>query len=267
MNKTLAAFSVCAVMSPLAFAETPSDVSDPDLKKPQAVAAAPAAESATSADDNKYPWLKNLSGSLTFVSDYVFRGVSQNNNLPAVQGSMTYSFPINLYFNLWGSNVNFFDSHGNNATVEMDTIIGYHNTYGDNFTYDLSVARYNYPGARFANYNEFNGLMNLYFLQASIGYSKNVYNTHRTGVYYNGGINYDIPSKYAFGICDLTLLALLGHYSLPVAAGDSYNDYNVSLSKAFKTYTVTAQWVSTNGRQHIGRLDDSRFIAQLAASF
>lgn len=247
MKKALFLFSICAAISPVSFADTQSG--------------------STPVDDGRYSWLKNVSGNLAFVSNYVFRGISQDRNLPAVQGGLTYTFPINVYFNVWGSNVSFADSHGANATVEFDTILGYRNTYGDNFSYDINIDRYNYPGARHANYNELNTLFNYYFLQAGISYSANVFNTHQSGTYYNGGINYDIPSSWVYGVTDLNLLATYGHYSLPVAAGNSYNDYNIQLSKAFKSYTVYAQWTSTNGRQHNAPLDGSQLIAQIAANF
>ncbi|HTM63313.1 MAG TPA: TorF family putative porin [Gammaproteobacteria bacterium] len=271
MKKALALLSVCTMFTPSVFADSGSE---PVKKDPSQTANAAASHSSASAtdssltnDDAKYPWLKNLSGNLTFVTNYVFRGISQSSNLPATQGSLTYTFPINIYLNIWGSNVKFLDSHGKNATVELDTIIGYHNTYGDNFSYDLSFARYNYSGARFANYNEFNAVASYYFIQLTLGYSADVFNTHQTGTYYNGGINYDIPSTWIYGVCDVNFLATLGHYSLPVAAGNSYNDYNIQVTKGFKNYKVAAQWTSTNGRQHNSPLDGSQLIAQLGVDF
>lgn len=266
MKKALVVLSVYAAMSQVVFAETPANA-DTKGSEPVASVSTSTPADATVADFGNYPWLKNVSGNLAFVTNYVFRGVSQSRNLPAIQGGLTYTLPINIYLNLWGSNVQFADNHGANATVELDTILGYRNTYGENFAYDLNIARYNYPGARHANYNELNTVFSYYFLQAGISYSANVYNTHQSGTYYSGGINYDIPPTWIYGVCDLSLLALFGHYSLPVAAGNSYNDYNLQLTKAFKNYRVSAQWTSTNGRQHAAPLDGSQLIAQIAADF
>lgn len=269
MKKALVLFSICAAISPVIFADSPSNA---DTKGTQTVTnsdavvqAAPA--STTAVDDGRYPFLKNVSGNLSFVTNYVFRGISQDRNLPAIQGGLTYTFPINIYANLWGSNVQFLDSHGAMATVEFDTIVGYRNTYGDNFAYDINIDRYNYPGARHANYNELNTLFNYYFLQLGISYSANVYNTHQSGTYYNGGINYDVPPTWIYGVTDVNFLALFGHYSLPVAAGNSYDDYNVQISKGFKNYKVAGQWTSTNGRQHNSPIDGSQLIATLSADF
>lgn len=216
-----------------------------------------------SADNDKI-WIDNLSGYLTWASNYMFRGISQTRNLPAIQGALNYAFPYGIYANVWGSNVRFVDSP---ATVEMDTVLGVHNTIGENFTYDISAARYNYPGARLLNYNEANSVFNFYFLQAGLSYSANVYNTHTSGTYYNGGINYEIPSQYVFGISEMSILALIGQYSIRQPAGNTYNDYNVMLSKKIKSYTFAAQWTSTNGRTRNSPYDGSTFIGQVTANF
>src|SRR3990167_7403050 len=139
-----------------------------------------------------------LSGTMAFTSDYVFRGISQTEDLPAVQGWLTYTFPLGFYLNAWGSNVKF--TGNTDATLELDTIVGIHNDIGDNFTYDLNLARYNYPRSHSNNYDEVNSVFNFYFLQLGLSYSGNVYNTHAHGAYYNGGINYDIPPQYIFNL-------------------------------------------------------------------
>lgn len=244
MKKTLVLLSIITAASSLAFAET---TSDKNVKE-------------------EYPWLKDLSGNLTFVTNYVFRGISQTKNLPAIQGGLTYALPFNFYFNLWGSNVKFLASDKTQATAEFDTMLGYHDSYTDNFTYDLNFGRYNYPGARYANYNEFNSVFNLYFIQAGFSYSGNVYNTHSSGTYYNLGINYDIPSSW-INVNDVSLLATIGHYTLPRIAGNSYDDYNIVLTKGFKNYKIAGQWTTTDGRQHNSPYDSTQLIAQVSADF
>ncbi|MBW1999239.1 MAG: hypothetical protein JRJ29_14920, partial [Deltaproteobacteria bacterium] len=54
-----------------------------------------------------------IHGSLAFTTDYVFRGVSQTDGDPAVQGSFEYSHPTGFYLGLWGSNVDSSVSDGN----------------------------------------------------------------------------------------------------------------------------------------------------------
>jgi uncharacterized protein (TIGR02001 family) len=208
-------------------------------------------------------WMDNLTGNLTWVSNYVFRGISQTRNLPAIQGGLTYTFPIGIYANMWGSNVKF---DGSDATIEIDTVLGYSKTISD-FTFNVNVARYNYPGDRILNYNEINTLFNYKFLQLGISYSGDVYGVHQSGTYYQGGVNWDIPSEYLFNVNGVNFTALYGHYNLPEAAGNTYNDYLVSLGKSLRNYTASIIWTSTNGAQHASPIDGSTFTAQLAADF
>lgn len=276
MKKSFLLLSCCvlAISTAPAGAATAKKTKHKHHKRIATVAAAPAAvdetiipgkqDLAPSQPLNDKIWIDNLSGYFTVVSNYMFRGISQSRNLPALQGSLSYQLPLGIYLNMWGSNVRFEDSP---ATVEIDSVIGVKNTIGEDFRYDISVARYNYPGARLMNYNEMNSVFNYHFIQLGYSYSANVYNTHATGQYYQGGINYGIPATYLFNIQDVTLTALLGHYSLPKAAGNSYNDYNVMLSKAIKNYTFGLQWTSTNGRAKSSPYDGSTWIGQVTANF
>lgn len=253
MKKALALLTMCAAFSSAASAET---IANADTKGSQPVR--PEAKT----DNPNYPWLNNINANISFVTNYMFRGISQSRNLPAVQGGFTYNSPFNIYVSAWGSNVKF---DGTDATVEIDGILGYANTYGDDFAYDINIARYFYPSANTLNYNEINTLFNWRFLQFGVSYSANVYNVHKTGIYYQGGVNWDVPENYVFGVCDVNLTALLGHYSLPRAAGNSYNDYLIGLSKKFDHYKLGVQWTNTNGRQKSSPIDGSTFLAMVSA--
>jgi len=215
-------------------------------------------------------FFSRLNGTFDIASNYVFRGISQTRNNPAVQGGLTYTFPVGVYFNVWGSNVDFVapDEAQSRATLEIDTIVGLRRSIGDDFTYDINVARYNYPRARYANYNEINSLFKYKIFQVGISYSANVYNVHTTGTYTNAALIFDIPCRYAFNIQDLSFQAGIGHYSLGRPAGNSYNDYNASLTKKLNnTYAIMVQWTGTNGRAQVPPNDDNQIIGMVTASF
>lgn len=213
---------------------------------------------------NEASWLDNFSGSMTLTSNYVFRGLTQTMNLPAVQGSLYYTFPIGIYLNAWASNVKFNDDSG--ASIEIDTIAGYKNTIGENFSYDLSIDQYNYPGARQINYAEFIALFNYWFFQASYAYSGNYAGTHTTSQYINGGINYTIPNEH-FIIEDVTITALIGRSTFNKNVSPDYTDYSIAVAKKFKNYTLSLGWTGTNGNLHNPPIDDNHFIAQWTANF
>lgn len=208
-----------------------------------------------------------LTGTFAITSNYIFRGVSNSNNNPAVQGGLTYSLPAGFYANIWGSNVDFLDPEGVKATVEFDAIFGIANDIGD-FHYDINIDRYNYPRASGANYYELIAALTYRIFTATIGYSSNVYGYHKDGTYYSGALNLPLDPKYAFHWQDVSVMGSVGHYKLPESVGLlSYTDYMLGIEKVIDKYTLLLQWVSTNGEAHLGKLDDSRLVGTVQVDF
>jgi len=86
---------------------------------------------------------KNFSATVTFATDYVFRGVSQTDSKPAVQGSFDYKHPLGIYAGMWGSNV---DDSVSKGDIELDFYGGYGVELFTNMNLDASVIYYYYPG-------------------------------------------------------------------------------------------------------------------------
>lgn len=207
-----------------------------------------------------------LTGNFDITTNYMFRGISNSNNNPAVQGGFTYTFPIGLYFNIWGSNVDFLDHQGNTATVEFDTIAGIRHDVTENLSYDINIDRYNYPGATPAAYYEGIAVITYTIFSATIGYSSNVYNTHKEGTYVSGAINYDLPPKFKYAD-NVTLTASVGHYDLPRDAGlYSYNDFLIGITKSIGQYSLSIQWTDTS-HSHQAELGDSHLIGTVLVNF
>jgi uncharacterized protein (TIGR02001 family) len=84
-----------------------------------------------------------VSGNISLTSDYVFRGISQTDEKPAIQGGFDYAHSSGAYAGVWASNVDFED--GDEAEIEIDLYGGLAGTMGD-LGWDLSALYYNYPG-------------------------------------------------------------------------------------------------------------------------
>lgn len=208
-----------------------------------------------------------VTGYMTFTSNYIYRGISNSNNNPAVQGSLTYTFlSTGIYFNVWGSSVSFAEPYrGRTATIELDGILGIHNDVGENFTYDVNIERYNYPRASGASYNELIATLWYYFLVGQVAYSNDAYNSGQPGTYGNLGVSFDIPQKYAY-FENVNLSAGVGHYSLGSKAGEDYNDYNIAIKKDIKNYSLLFQWTDTSGA-NLGSVGGNQFIGSITANF
>jgi len=143
MNKTLLALAstvAIAAMPQFALAQT----------TPAAPAPAPAAAPAEAASP--------LSFNIGAVSEYRYRGISQTRFKPAVQGGADYAFASGFYVGTWLSNIKWIKDAGQiagvdvgSANVEWDLYGGYKGEIAKDFTYDVGVLQYYYPGNHYAN--------------------------------------------------------------------------------------------------------------------
>lgn len=97
-----------------------------------------------------------FSANVGLTSQYLFRGLDQSDEMPALQGGIDYSVDtglkgISVYLGTWASNVNFND--GNSAELELD---GYGGVKADvgGVGLEAGFIYYGYPGAAASrNYN------------------------------------------------------------------------------------------------------------------
>ena len=109
------------------------------MKKLFLTAAAACAVAAPAMAEEAAGW--SFSGNIALTSDYVFRGISQTLEDPAVQGGFDAAYG-SFYAGVWASNVDF----GVDESIEIDYYAGFKPTLGP-VAADLGVAYYTYPGA------------------------------------------------------------------------------------------------------------------------
>jgi len=169
-----------------------------------------------------------ISGNFGLFSDYRFRGISQTDLKPAVQGGFDFAHRSGYYVGNWNSNIAAFTAA--NSNIEMDFYGGYKfESLGIGF--DLGTIYYSYPGA--TN----NG-----------GTPPEDYDTHEVYVGISHGplsfkTSYTVSDGY-FGIAKGASLS--GSGSMPASAkGTVYYDLSFASEIAPKT-TLSA---------HVGYLD------------
>lgn len=97
-----------------------------------------------------------ISSTVTLASDYLFNGVTQTRENPALQVSIDWSNNSGIYAGLWASNVDF----GNEIDIEFDGYMGYTGQFNKRIWFDTGLAYYSYHGGSSAsdiNYVEFYG--------------------------------------------------------------------------------------------------------------
>lgn len=89
------------------------------------------------------------------VSEYRYRGLSQTNGDPAVQGGADYAHASGFYLGAWGSNISWIkDSGAKGSSFELDLYGGYKGKVGP-VAYDVGYLRYEYVGNKLGDVSGF----------------------------------------------------------------------------------------------------------------
>lgn len=203
-----------------------------------------------------------LSYNVGVTSDYVFRGVSQTQEDPAIQGGIDLSSGI-VYAGVWASNVDFGAA---DPTAEIDLYAGIKPTVGDT-SFDFGVYYYGYvedkgltPGQ--FGYFEAKGAVSKAFGPATLG----------AAVYWSpeypgkGGNSTYVEANAALPIAEkLTLSGAVGHQAIK-NYGD-YNTWNLGVSYALTDKLSADVRYHDTDEHNYGKIYDSRIVVGLKAAF
>jgi uncharacterized protein (TIGR02001 family) len=207
-----------------------------------------------------------ITGNVGIFSQYIFRGLTQTNEEPALQGGFDYAHAGGFYAGTWGSNVSWLRDLGlysGGGSLELDIYGGYKGTLGKDLGYDVGLLYYWYPGTRIpggtkADTLEVYGALTWKFLSAKLSYaiSDEVFGVpNADGTYYlDLTATYPIPN---------TRLTLIGHFGMQEFTGDSvacvpitgtsnndtcasYKDWKIGLNYSLpKDFTVGVFYTDT----------------------
>lgn len=197
-----------------------------------------------------------FTGNVGVVSDYVFRGLSQTNGKPAIQGGLDYAHASGFYAGTWLSSISWYTDQNagvksapqalsaptaaqagpgapyvngkfNQASVEWDFYGGYKGSFANDWNYDAGLIRYYYPGT-FDNTGAYRnpGTTEVYgaigYKWLTLKYSKAV-GTYTFGVNESKGGSYlDLSAAVPLGESGYTLLAHAGRQTYPGNANSGY---------------------------------------------
>lgn len=197
-----------------------------------------------------------VTANVGFVTNYLYRGISQTGAKPAIQGGFDYAHASGLYAGAWGSNVSWVPA--SSASLELDTYFGFKNSLDGDLGYDVGFLRYNYPGVYAAtttkaDTNEIYGAISWKWVTAKYSYSLG----ETFGVPDASGTSYmELNVSYAMADSGVTLGAHYGKqtykgssakYNAAIVAGTpTYSDYKLSASKDLSGYVVGLAYSSTN---------------------
>ena len=96
------------------------------------------------------PSFASVSANVGFATDYIWRGMTQTGEEPAISGGFDYAADGGFYAGIWGSNVNFSEGAGS----ELDVYFGYAFETESGIGIDISYVDFIYPGDTALDFQE-----------------------------------------------------------------------------------------------------------------
>lgn len=219
-----------------------------------------------------------IAANVALVSDYAYRGISQTDEKPALQGGFDYAHASGLYVGVWGSNVSWLSDlergTGENSgnSLELDVYGGYKGTIGD-IGYDVGLLQYVYPGEFDSGWRNTIGLKNPNTLEGYVGVSWQFLSFKYSNSFTNlfgapdskGSQYFDVSAAYEV-IPGTTLNAHYGHQMIAGPA-ESYSDWKVGVSQAVAGVTLGLHYVDTNMKDKSDFDADGRYVVSLSKTF
>jgi uncharacterized protein (TIGR02001 family) len=224
---------------------------------------------AQSAPAAEAPEVSPVTANVSVVSDYRYRGISQSNLRPAIQGGFDYAHESGFYIGNWNSSIQWVNGNSPSvaSSVEMDFYAGVKKELiGEGFASDLGVLQYYYPtSGNFTspwvnpNTTEIYAAQNYTFgpltgfLKFSYAVSNIFGNQNSSGSYYP-----DLTANYDTGIWGLALNAHVGYqYIAGTVSGTSnsslysYTDWKLGVTKDFGGgLSLAAAYIGTDAKKN-----------------
>lgn len=195
-----------------------------------------------------------FSYNIGLTSQYVFRGLTQTGEEPALQGGVDYAHASGFYLGAWGSGISWLEDADayRHSSLEVDVYGGYAGDWGG-VDYDAGLLQYLYPGSRnpgvktadtteiygSLRYGWVSGKLSVVVSDSAFGYDDG------DGSWY-AELNGEIP----LGAGDYAVLAHLGRQTFAGAGNGRYDytDWKLGLRRAWDNgVTVGGYYTATNG--------------------
>ncbi|MDO9024049.1 TorF family putative porin [Zwartia sp.] len=237
-----------------------------------------------------------LTANITLTNDYRYRGISQSNFRPAIQGGFDYAHSSGFYIGNWNSSISWISdaasTAGNNASapIEMDFYGGFKYEWSKGFIADVGVLQYYYPTTNLSAFSANPNTTELYAAQnftfdALTGYLKFSWAaTTLFGTANSSGSNYtDLTANYDTGFWGLSLNAHVGYQfvagkvantSISNSSLYSYTDWKLGVTKDFGSgLSGSMAYIGTNAKDgsyvnpQLQNLGKGGFLISLTKTF
>ena len=197
-------------------------------------------------------------GNVSVTSDYIFRGVSQTNQGPALQGGLEYSAENGFYVGTCRSNVSLLSDLSTPAapissSLELDVYGGYRGKFNDTVSYDVGALYYWYPGDFPSGFNSadtlevYAGISVAASEKVTLGAKYSVATTDLFGYTDSSGSGYLDLSANVVVAEGWTLGAHAGKQWIDGNGAFEYADWKLGITKAFSNgFSVGVAYTGTD---------------------
>lgn len=185
-----------------------------------------------------------IAANFTLANNYFYRGLTQTDDKPALQGGFDFEHSSGFYLGTWGSNVSWLDDSGK-SSLELDVYGGYRFEAGP-LSFDVGALQYFYPGSKVegatsADTLEFYASTGWKWFTAKVSYSA----TNLFGVDDSKGSLYpELGAEVELG-AGFTAVASVGRQIIKNNDGD-YNDFKLGITKDYAGLSFGAYVIDTD---------------------
>lgn len=208
----------------------------------------------------------SVSANVAIATEYIFRGISQTNENPAIQGGFDGAYAlggnVDLYAGVWASNVDFAENVGSTpdeavdeASTEMDFYGGFTGAVPtvEGLTWDAGVIYYLYPGAADSlDYDFIEGYGGLGYtftdgafqpeFGVKVSYSPDYFAASGDAIYAEGSVGLSLPYNLGLGLH-------IGYQDIDdndAFGTPDYFDWSIGVSKEIIGLDLSLAYVDTD---------------------
>ena len=191
-----------------------------------------------------------LSFNLSVASEYRYRGISQTNSKPALQGGADYEIGHGFYVGAWGSTISWIKDAGGGGNVEVDIYGGYKKEIVKDLLLDVGLLSYVYPSNGLkpsADTFEFYGALTYGPLTAK--YSQSTGNlfgfeNSKSSGYTELSASFDLGGGFS-------LVPHIGHQSVKNNSKFDYTDYSIGITKEFRGFNLSGAIIGADTNAYL----------------
>lgn len=209
-----------------------------------------------------------LSGTVGFVTDYSFRGLSQTDRNPTVQGSLDFAHTSGAFASVWASGIDF--NNNDAGAMEIDYTIGYKKAFGDLTVSGFGIY-YSYPGSESRlNYDYFEvgasvayEIQKLVTVSGGLNYSPDFFGGSGEAWYGQGNVSVALPMNFSID-------GHLGYQWVDknrAFGARDYWDWTIGVSRTFPELFDLKLSINYGGTDIDSRAGKQRFIFQATKTF